>query len=266
MNMREAIIAALRRDPDLIPKMTGTLRDKIDHENGRVGRVVQVAGAVAPILEEAVRKRPSRLGKLGLKSAHLLAGLASDDEGSNRKLAAIANGSTVGIVFIDVADFTRFTAENGDDVAVERLSTLENLIARAIRSCRGEIVKRLGDGFLLAFPSASQAIRGALAVKSAVDRKTERGFDLRLRIAVHAGEPLVEQDDLLGHDVNLTARLLDHMKPGKVLVSEPAKELAGNRLKTVHLHKAKSFKIRGLAGRVTAFPADVVPRDPRSLP
>lgn len=262
--MREAIIAALRRDPDLVPKMAGTLRDRIDHENGRVGRVVQAAGAVAPILEDAVRKRPSRLGKLGLKSAHLLAGLASDDVGSNRKLAAIANGSTVGIVFIDVADFTRFTAEHGDDVALERLSTLEDLIAGAIRSCRGEIVKRLGDGFLLAFPSASQAIRGALAVETAVKRRAERGFDLRLRIAVHAGEPLVEQDDLLGHDVNLTARLLDHVKPGRTLVSEAAKELAGNRLRTVHFHKAKTFKIRGLAGKVTAHPAESVPRAPAS--
>ena len=66
-------------------------------------------------------------------------------------------------------------------------------------------MKPLGDGFLLAFPSASQAIRGALAVKTAVDRKAEGEFELRVRIAVHAGEPAVEQDDLLGHDVNLTA-------------------------------------------------------------
>ena len=48
-----------------------------------------------------------------------------------------------------------------------------------------------GDGFLLAFPSASQAIRGAPAVKTAVDRKAEGGFELQVRIAVHAGEPLV---------------------------------------------------------------------------
>jgi len=260
MNMREAIFAALRRDPELIPRLTGSLRDRIDHENGRVGRVVQAAEAIQPILEDAVRKRPSRLGRLGLKSAHLLASLASEDSGSNRRLTEIANGSTVGIVFIDVADFTRFTAEKGDDIAVERLATLEGMIARAIRSCRGETVKRLGDGFLLAFPSASQAIRGALAVKTAVDRKAQRGFDLTVRIAVHAGEPLVEQDDLLGHDVNLTARLLDHVKPGKVLVSEAAKELAGSRLRSVQFHKAKAFKIRGLAGKVTAYPVDLAER------
>ena len=256
MNMRDAIIAALRRDPDLIPKVRDSLRGKIDHANGRVGRVVQAAEAIEPILEEAVRKRPSRLGKLGLKSAHLLAGLTEQDDRSNGRLAAIANGSTVGIVFIDVADFTQFTAHHGDEEAVDRLIELEELIARAIRSCRGEIVKKLGDGFLIAFPSASQAIRGGLAVKAAMDKRDAREDELEVRIAVHAGEPLVEQDDLLGHDVNLTARLLDHVKPGKVLVSEAAKELAGARLRTVRFHKAKTFKIRGLAGKVTAYPAE----------
>jgi hypothetical protein len=44
------------------------------------------------------------------------------------------------------------------------------------------------------------------------------------------------------HDVNFTARLLDHVKPDKVLVCEAAKELAVGRLKTVRFHTAKSFR------------------------
>jgi class 3 adenylate cyclase len=98
-------------------------------------------------------------------------------------------------------------------------------------------------------------------VKTAVDRKAEGGFELQVRIAVHASEPLVEQDDLVGHDVNLTARVLDHVKPGKALVSEAAKELAAGPLKTVRFHTAKSFKIRGLAGKVTAYPAEKAARE-----
>ena len=50
--------------------------------------------------------------------------------------------------------------------------------------------------------------------------------------------------------MNLTARLLDHVKPGKVLVCEAAKELAlPGPSQTVRFHTAKSFKIRGLAGK-----------------
>ena len=77
-----------------------------------------------------------------------------------------------------------------------------------------------------------------------------------VRIVVHAGEPLVEQDDLLGHDVNLTARLLDQCAPGEVVVSSAAKDLAERRLRKVEFGPPREVKIRGLAGRVTIFTAD----------
>jgi len=71
---------------------------------------------------------------------------------------------------------------------------------------------------------------------------------------VHAGEPLIEQDDLLGHDVNLTARLLDHCKPGHVIVSEAAKELAEKRLRKTEFGRRKLVKIRGLSTKVAVYP------------
>ena len=69
MNMREAILAALHRDPELVPKIAESLKEKIGDQS-RAATVVQAAGALEPVLEDAVRKRPSRLGSLGLKSAH----------------------------------------------------------------------------------------------------------------------------------------------------------------------------------------------------
>ena len=58
--MRETVLAALRRDPELVPKIAGALKEKIG-DGSRTATVVQAAGALEPILEEAVRKRPSRL-------------------------------------------------------------------------------------------------------------------------------------------------------------------------------------------------------------
>lgn len=257
MNVRETLVAALRRDPELKPRLTDALRSKIDTADGRMSTVVQAAEALTPIIEDAVKKRPSRLGTLGLKSAHLLANLTVDDDASNSKLADMAGGGIVGIVFVDVAGFTRFTSDKGDEAAIELLTGLEELIATSIRPTRGEIVKRLGDGFLLAFPSASQAVRGAVSLRDAVRRfKPVAGFKPRLRIAVHAGEPLIEGDDLLGHDVNLTARLLDHCKPGEVVVSRPAKELAERRLRKITFGRSRRVHVRGLAGRKTLFTAN----------
>lgn len=254
--MRQTIFAALRGDPNLVPKVRHALRERIDERDGTVATMVQAAEALEPVIAQAVRKRPSRLGKLGLKSAHLLGGLAMQDGRSNKRLARIARGSSVGIVFVDVAGFTGFTAEAGDEAAIELLGKLERLIGRTVREVQGEVVKQLGDGFLLAFPSASQAVRGAVALNDTVRRRraTDPNFPVSLRIAVHAGEPLIEQDDLLGHDVNLTARLLDHCKPDRVIVSEAAKELAEKRLRKTEFGRRRLVKIRGLTTKVAVYP------------
>ena len=255
MKMRRAILAALRRDPELIPKMTGTLKGKIDHQDGRMATFVEAAEALEPVLADAVKKRPSKLGALGLKSAQLLASLAAEDDRSNKRLAKIAHGGTVGIVFVDVANFTTFTAQHGDHAASRILGRLNAIVMSAIRASNGERVKALGDGFLLAFPSASQAVRGAVALRHALGRERRRdpSFDVEVRIAVHAGEPLVEEDDLLGHDVNLTARLLDHCEPSEIVISETAKELAERRLRKIAFARRRVVKIRGLSTKVAVY-------------
>jgi class 3 adenylate cyclase len=145
--------------------------------------------------------------------------------------------------------------------AIRILNRVEELVDRELARTKGECVKQLGDGFLLAFPSASQAVRGALALRDSIgrERANDRDFHVRLRIAVHAGEPLVTGNDLLGLDVNLAARLLEHCKPDRVVVSEAAKELAEKRLKSVEFRSPRAVKIRGLSGRwviYSARPAD----------
>ena len=254
---KRVILAALRRDPELIKTVTKSLRGKIGDE-GRLATAAQAAGALEPILEEAVRKNPSRLGKLGLASTHLLAGLVTEDQRSNSLLESMASGSPIGIVFVDVADFTAFTEVEGDQAAGRMLSRLSDIIEVSIKPVGGQVVKKLGDGFLLAFPTGSQAVRAAMSIRDRMQRESMKpgGPVPRLRIAVHAGEPLVEEDDLLGFDVNLAARLLDHCSPGEVVVSEAAKDLAEKRLKKISFGKPKRVKIRGLSTKVTIYPAN----------
>jgi class 3 adenylate cyclase len=188
----------------------------------------------------------------------MLADLTAEDQKANKRLAKFAHGTTLGIVFVDVAGFTTYTERVGDDAARKLLARLSRLVADKARACKGQVVKELGDGFLLVFPSASQAVRGAVSLRDAVRKQREKDpeFEVALRGAVHAGEPLVEQDDLFGNDVNLTARLLDHCKPDQIVVSETAKDLAEKRLKSVEFGKRKMAKIRGLSTKVPIYAAD----------
>jgi class 3 adenylate cyclase len=107
-------------------------------------------------------------------------------------------------------------------------------------------------------------VRGALDIRDAVGRKrrSDPSFDARLRTAIHAGEPLIEHDDLLGHDVNITARLLDHCEPGEIVISEAARQLAGRRLRKVSFSDKRWVKIRGLTTKVAILSVDRNGGDP----
>src|SRR5687768_3645852 len=144
--VRKAVFAAMRGDPELVPKVKAALRERIDEKDGPVATVVQAAEALEPIIADAVRKRPSKLGKLGLRSAEVLAGLTMQDAKSNKKLARIAKGSSVGIVFVDIAGFTTYTERVGDDAAIDLVARLDDLIETKVKEVQGECVKHLGDG------------------------------------------------------------------------------------------------------------------------
>lgn len=236
----------------LLPKVARSLRRRVDDES--LALVAQAARALEPVLERAAAARPGRLTSMGVRGAGALSRLAAEPAG---RLARFATGRPIGIAFVDIAGFTAFTAQRGDAAALDLLALTENLVGEAVKLGRGEIVKRLGDGFLLAFPTPSQAVRAATALAERAEslRLIDPRSSVSLRVAVHAGRPTVRGDDLLGHDVNLAAHLLGHGAPGEVVVSQPAKEAAERRLKRVAFDSPRSVRLRGAPGDLEIFSA-----------
>lgn len=120
------------------------------------------------------------------------------------------------IVFIDLSGYTRLTEEAGDRRAAEQGA---RLVAIALERCGassgGRVVKSLGDGVMLRFADAGEAVRAALDV---LERAREAGLP-PARAGVAAG-PVVQRDgDYFGRTVNLAARLVDAAEPGRVLAS-----------------------------------------------
>jgi adenylate cyclase len=127
----------------------------------------------------------------------------------------------VTIVFTDLTGFTPFTARHGD-LAARDLVAFNALTLVAIVGARdGRIVKSLGDGHLLAFDDPVVAVAASIELASAVTSP------LRLRVAAHWGRPLRTANDVIGHDVNVAARLLAMAGPGEVLISEALCDAAG---------------------------------------
>jgi adenylate cyclase len=249
MTVKQAIREAIK-EGDISPIVARTLQDR----GGTEGPIIaQVAAALEPLLDRAAAERPTRLTRLGRAVAKTLGSAAP--KARSARLQRIAGARSVGIVFVDVADFTHFTAEHGDDAAIKLLLDTGALVSRAVESGKGELVKRLGDGFLLAFPSSSQAVRAAVKLAAGARGEDVATPAARFRIAVHAGNPVVEGEDLLGHDVNVAARLLEHSRPGEVLVSEAAKRGAERRLKSVAFEGRREVAVRGVADKLPVYRA-----------
>jgi adenylate cyclase len=136
----------------------------------------------------------------------------------NRKLAAI--------LAADVVGFSRLTSVDEDRTLARLRALRSDLIDPTISVHNGRVFKRTGDGVLIEFRSAVDAVRCAIEVQNAmVDRNAGVPEDRRIefRIGIHVGDVVEETDgDLMGDGVNIAARLEGIAKPGAICLSEHA--------------------------------------------
>jgi adenylate cyclase len=96
------------------------------------------------------------------------------------------------------------------------------LIDPTIEAFKGRIVKTAGDGILVEFASAVDAVDCAVEIQNAmVEREADRSVDQRIqyRIGINVGDIVIDGDDILGDGVNVAARLEGLAEPGGVCVS-----------------------------------------------
>ena len=150
------------------------------------------------------------------------------------------------IVFTDIVGFTEFTALRGDDEALALLSDQDRLVDTALPP-GARVVKELGDGLLLWFPDATSALRTALALQRRFELEaTTTGGSLWVRMGMHHGRTLRRGDDLIGHDVNVAARIVGVAGPGEVLVSEAARACVGAELTGVCFDELGPVVMKGI--------------------
>jgi len=129
---------------------------------------------------------------------------------SSRRLATILS--------LDVAGYSR-AAEKDDETAAIAVRELRAAIEEIATPFGGRIFSSAGDGFMLEFPSAASGVKAAVALLTA-SRTASKPLP-QIRIGGHLGDVIVEPNgDLLGHGVNVAARLQALAAPGTAMVSE----------------------------------------------
>ncbi len=139
------------------------------------------------------------------------------DERVERKLAAI--------LAADVAGYSRLMGEDEAGTRARFNAHLHELIEPAIGRGRGRIVKTTGDALLVEFASVVDAVQCAVDIQRGmaernVDESDERRIEFR--IGVNLGDVIIEDDDLHGDGVNVSARLEGLADPGGIFISGTA--------------------------------------------
>jgi adenylate cyclase len=148
------------------------------------------------------------------------------------------------IMSIDVAGYSEMTEANQAATAAE-ISVLRRNIEKLAASCNGRVFNTAGDGFMLEFDSAADALAAAdtLCTHEA----------LPLRIGLHTDDVFVTANgDLLGHGVNVAARLQQLADAGTALISVDVRRAAPAPLSEKLMPKGL-LKLDKMASTVEAF-------------
>ncbi len=128
---------------------------------------------------------------------------------------------TLTILVTDMVGSTELAERLGDRKWWEILQAHNAFVRAQVQRHGGIEVKAQGDGFLVVFASARQAILAAVAIQQAAARHSADNPSQRieLRIGLHTGETVESDGDVFGQNVILAVRIADAAAPGDVLVS-----------------------------------------------
>src|ERR1700756_5422110 len=159
------------------------------------------------------------------------------------------------ILAADVVGYSRL-------MGIDEIGTLRalqahrrELIDPTIAAHRGRVVKTTGDGLLVEFPSAVEAVACAIAIQHGGEgRNTGVAEDKRLifRIGINVGDIISEEGDIFGDGVNVAARLESLCEPGGLCISRAVRDQVRDKL-PVTFDDLGEQQVKNIARPVPAF-------------
>ena len=125
------------------------------------------------------------------------------------------------MLLADVVGYSRMMSDDEDAVHARLMVHAHELIDPTIARHHGRYVRTMGDGMLVEFLSALDAVRCAIDIQRGLTQsQRDEPNPIRLRVGINTGDVLVDERDIYGNSVNLTARLEALAMPGAVCVSQ----------------------------------------------
>lgn len=162
---------------------------------------------------------------------------------------------TISIVFSDIESSTQRATSMGDAAWMKVLNAHNAIITRHVEKWGGTVVKNQGDGFMLTFNGARQALRAMISVQRELDdyAKAHPDQGVRVRVGVHTGEVIAEDGDIFGKHVMLAARVGGLANGGEIMVSSIVREIASAR-GDLQFGEPQVVELKGIEGDHVVYP------------
>ena len=162
-----------------------------------------------------------------------------------------ARSHEVAIAFTDLVGFSGWAVDAGDQAALDLLRRVGVVMEASVESRNGRVVKRLGDGTMVVFENADEAIEGTQEALDAVGTLRCDGYEPTLRAGVHFGEPTRIGGDYLGVDVTVAARLCEAADDNEILISNDVAQRIAND--TARVWQPAPIAEKGTPGNLRVF-------------
>lgn len=164
-----------------------------------------------------------------------------------RRLAAV--------LAVDVAGYSRLMGGDEEGTLTRLKAVRKELVDPTIAAHRGRIVKTTGDGMLVEFASAVDAMRCAIEVRDGMagqDAAALPDTRIEFRIGIHVGDIIFDDNDIFGDGVNIAARLEGIAEPGGVCISDDTYRQVRDRVDVAFDDKGETA-LKNIARPVRVF-------------
>jgi TolB-like protein/Flp pilus assembly protein TadD len=136
-------------------------------------------------------------------------------------------------MFTDMVGYSALSQRN-EALALDLLGEQRAIVRHQLAPHDGREVKTMGDGFLIEFPSALEAVQAAVDIQTALHEhnlESEPERRTLLRVGIHIGDVVSREGDIHGDGVNIASRLEPFATPGGICVSNAVYEQVRNKLR-----------------------------------
>lgn len=173
--------------------------------------------------------------------------MTSTEGRPQRKLAAVLQ--------VDVAGYSRLMGDNEAGTHARLKDLQQDLLYPTIHAFHGRIVKLMGDGVLVEYPSVVEAVACAVTIQQRMaehNRDVADSEQIQFRMGINLSDVIIDGDDIYGDGVNICARLEGLAPTGGICISGTVYDALGNKL-PLDFKSLGAQKVKNIAQPVRVY-------------